>query len=54
MIAKFLTSYRTVSNLRRVFLLELIDFEMVLASTYITQNFALSWMVCVMVDVTGV
>jgi len=35
-------------------LLELIDFEMVLSSTYITQYFALSWIVCVMVDWTGV
>ena len=54
MTAKFLTSYMTISNLRRMFLLELVDFEMVLACTYIIQNFALSWMVCVMVDVTGV
>jgi len=54
MTAKLLTSYRTYSYLRRMFLLELIDFEMVLASTYITQNFALSWTVCVMVDVTEV
>jgi len=54
MTEKFLASCRTISNLRRMFLLELIDYEMVLASTFITQNFALSWMVCVMVDVTGV
>jgi hypothetical protein len=49
-----MTSYRTISNLRNMFLLELIDFEMVLAGTYITWKFVLSWIVCVMVDVTGV
>jgi hypothetical protein len=37
MTAKFLTSHGTISNSRRIFLLELMEFEMVLASTDRTQ-----------------